>query len=392
MNVQNLEQADRKRRIKVYICYSHGDIEFAENLGHALTKRGFVILMDRRDVHESDWESRLEGLMRDADEVVYVVSPDSMKSNVGLAELLRAQALSKRVVLVDCRPVSDDMLPPSMASAPRLSLAPEAIEGSGFEQLVQSLQRDAEWIQQHTDFGQMAHQWDRRSRQSDLLLRGIQLTEAEAWLRSRPETAPPPSKMQREYVAASRLAQSEVGARGMLFRRRGQAKIRPQSRPLGSKIFISYRRSDTPHLAGRVYDKLCAEFPAEQIFFDVDTIPFGVNFKQHIGAALSETAVVLAIVGVSWMPKTRNRVRLGSWDRKEDFVLSEMEVALDLGVPIMPLLADGASMPQGSELPRTIKDLSDLNAATIRAGRDFHKDMVTVLGRVQSWREQAMHA
>jgi hypothetical protein len=41
------------------------------------------------------------------------------------------------------------------------------------------------------------------------------------------------------------------------------------------RIFISYRRSDSEHVAGRMYDWLSREFGQENVFKDVDSIPIG---------------------------------------------------------------------------------------------------------------------
>jgi hypothetical protein len=48
----------------------------------------------------------------------------------------------------------------------------------------------------------------------------------------------------------------------------------PAPTPKGTKVFISYRRSDTRHVAERIYDFLARDFTDNEIFFDVDAIPF----------------------------------------------------------------------------------------------------------------------
>ena len=41
------------------------------------------------------------------------------------------------------------------------------------------------------------------------------------------------------------------------------------------QIFINYRRDDTSASAGRLYDRLTAHFPKNQIFIDVDNLDPG---------------------------------------------------------------------------------------------------------------------
>src|SRR5262249_3529811 len=152
--------------------------------------------------------------------------------------------------------------------------------------------------------------------------------------------------------------------------------------------FISYRSLDTRQIAGRVYDRLEREFSKNEIFFDVDTIPFGVDFKQHISSAVSSSAAVLVLVGEKWLnPWKRSLWPFGS-KLKEDFVQLEIESALDLDVPIMPLLVDNVAMPHVENLPNSMVVFVSLNAAVIRSGRDFNKDMDLVLDTVRSYRNQ----
>ena len=48
------------------------------------------------------------------------------------------------------------------------------------------------------------------------------------------------------------------------------------------KVFLSYRRADSPDVTGRIYDRLIAELGREAVFKDVDDIPLGVDFRAHV--------------------------------------------------------------------------------------------------------------
>jgi len=65
----------------------------------------------------------------------------------------------------------------------------------------------------------------------------------------------------------------------------------------GGGIFISYRRQETSHLAGRLYDRLADQFGEGQVFIDVDTIEPGVDFAEEIFRAVAACQVLLAIIG-----------------------------------------------------------------------------------------------
>jgi TRAP-type C4-dicarboxylate transport system substrate-binding protein len=136
-----------------------------------------------------------------------------------------------------------------------------------------------------------------------------------------------------------------------------------------AKILISYRRADTQAMAGRLFDRLCARYGEQAVFMDIDAIPFGIDFREHIGAALRECDVLLALVGSSWLGRRdggSNRI-----DDAADPVRVELEGAFERGIPIVPVLIDEARMPSEAELPPSVKRFAFLNAAPVDSGRDF---------------------
>jgi len=63
------------------------------------------------------------------------------------------------------------------------------------------------------------------------------------------------------------------------------------------RIFISYRRSDTRHLAGRLSDRLEEQFPGAHVFMDVDAIEPGADFAASIQEAVTQCDVLIAMIG-----------------------------------------------------------------------------------------------
>jgi hypothetical protein len=139
------------------------------------------------------------------------------------------------------------------------------------------------------------------------------------------------------------------------------------------KIIISYRRDDSQAIAGRIRDKLASHYGAESVFMDIDSIPYGLDFRVPIQDALRDTDILVAVIGPEWTGR-----RMFWWTRireKNDPVRVEVEKALERGIPVVPLLIGGASMPKASELPDSLKNLAYHNAAGVDAGRDFHQHM-----------------
>jgi hypothetical protein len=145
------------------------------------------------------------------------------------------------------------------------------------------------------------------------------------------------------------------------------------------RIFISYRRDDSGHVVDRIHERLCREFDPDAIFMDLDAIPLGVNFRQAIADALVDCRVVLAVIGSRWLtagdPSGVRRLT-----RDDDLVRIEIETALSRGIPVVPVLIEGAAVPDGSELPATIAPLSNQNGMAVRRGSDFSRDMDRLVG------------
>ncbi len=116
------------------------------------------------------------------------------------------------------------------------------------------------------------------------------------------------------------------------------------------RIFISYRRGLDQHAAGRLYGELSAEFGADKIFMDVDAIPPGVDFVEYLNDQVSMCDAFVAVVGPGWID-TRTRL-----ENPNDFVRIEIESALQRAdVRIIPVLIDGASMPEPADLPESMQ-------------------------------------
>jgi predicted ATPase len=135
-----------------------------------------------------------------------------------------------------------------------------------------------------------------------------------------------------------------------------------------AKVLISYRRSDSAGIVGRVYDRLAARYGAEGVFLDVDKIPYGVDFRNHVRERLAGADVVVAIVGSNWVGARNGYARILDDD---DPVRMEIEAALAAGTPLCPVLVNGATMPSERELPPTLSQFAYVNAAPLDAGRDF---------------------
>jgi hypothetical protein len=135
-------------------------------------------------------------------------------------------------------------------------------------------------------------------------------------------------------------------------------------------IAISYRRQDSSPVAGRLYDRLQAEFGKGSVFMDFDSIPYGVDFREHIKQTLQRAKVVVAIIGPEWIgAKDLANRRI---DDPTDFVRLEVASALENGIPIIPVLVNNTPMPEAKSLPPELEGLAFRNGLALDTGIDFH--------------------
>ena len=135
------------------------------------------------------------------------------------------------------------------------------------------------------------------------------------------------------------------------------------------RVFISYRRSDCQSQANGLHDGLRHRLTDARIFMDIDSIPPGADFEEHIRNEIEQCSVVLVLIGDEWLePRPGSDVR--RIDEANDFVRLEVESSLGAEhVRVIPVLVEGARMPAPEELPDSIRRLARLNAFELSDSR-----------------------
>lgn len=150
--------------------------------------------------------------------------------------------------------------------------------------------------------------------------------------------------------------------------------------PEGRGVAISYRRDDSAYASYLVYRELCTRFGPQCVFFDLDSIRPGTDYRKHLMDTFESVTVVLAIIGPRWIGTKRNgQYRIFEED---DWVKRELSTAFQKGKEIIPVLLKGTRMPKRFKLPSEIQSLCDRQAVELRPGKDFVSDfhrLVTAL-------------
>src|SRR5262249_33676812 len=134
------------------------------------------------------------------------------------------------------------------------------------------------------------------------------------------------------------------------------------------RITISYRRDDSGVITGRIFDRLAAHYGRDAGFPDIDSIPPGPGFREHINTVLDESDMLLTMVGPRWLGPRGGLARL---DDEGDPVRVEIETGLRKKMPVIPVLVLRAQMPRVAQLPDSVKDFAYRHAVQVDAGQDF---------------------
>ena len=112
------------------------------------------------------------------------------------------------------------------------------------------------------------------------------------------------------------------------------------------------------------------------------------NFVDRIAKAIVACDVVIAVIGPHWIGRSDD----GKPTRLEDpadSVRFEIETALKHNKTLLPLLVNGATMPEAAELPESLRFLHFCNAARVDSGQDFRMHMTRLIDTINEVPERS---
>ena len=146
-------------------------------------------------------------------------------------------------------------------------------------------------------------------------------------------------------------------------------------------MFVSYRREDTISEANQIHWLLRSRFGPNSVFLDMESIPFGIDFREKLSQAIDACDVVLALIGVDWLRPDQHGAR--RLDNPDDYVRMELALALQRGKPIIPVLVNLATMPRPDDLPADLEQLAYQNAARLDYRRRVDDDLERIVRDIE---------
>jgi WD40 repeat protein len=194
----------------VFISYSRKDTDFVRKLHEALIARERDIWVDWEDIPATaDWWKEIAGAIEATDTFIFVISPDSARSEICRKEIEHALANNKRFVPILYRPVDEadqSLVHPAINTHNWIFFREGQDFDRAFDSLIAALDTDLSHVRQHTRLLVRAKEWDSSGKNPSFLLQGDDLKQAENWLTVSVAKKPAPTPLHASYITASRDA------------------------------------------------------------------------------------------------------------------------------------------------------------------------------------------
>ena len=198
----------------IFVAYSRRDIDFAEKIVQALADNKLDTWIDWKSIPKGeDWEQEIYRGIEEADAFLFLISPDSVASQMCNLEVTHAVKNGKRILPIFISSINVDEVNKGFYSETARS---EILKrnwifcrngqddfGNAIEVTRETIHTDYKWLKYHTELQVKAIKWVQK-KDNSRLLRGKELREAEQQLSEiSSQRDPQPTKVQREYVLAS---------------------------------------------------------------------------------------------------------------------------------------------------------------------------------------------
>ena len=192
---------------EVFISYSRKDKEFVRRLDEELKRREREAWVDWEGIPPGDtWEKTIYGAIEATHTFIFVLTPDSIASEVCGREIAHAAANNKRLVPIVHRDVLADRVPKSLGELNWIFCRESDDFNEATDTLIRALDTDLKWVRAHTRLLTRAIEWE-NGKNNSFVLRGEDLRSAEQWLaEAGAQKERQPTALQTEYIIASRKA------------------------------------------------------------------------------------------------------------------------------------------------------------------------------------------
>ncbi len=191
-----------------FISYGRREsLHFSNSIGNRLSEKGFNIFRDLNEIPlivESE-EYIMKNILN-SDNFIYIVSPNTVRSEYCNRELEFAIKYNKRIIPVIHRELGPDssFLDDIVAKKQMIDISsPQNNIAEVVDDIIKVIERDQAYVKAHSTYLFQAKDWDFNGRKQSDLLYGSERKEATLWLEKKSEELVP-LRLQSEFIEASK--------------------------------------------------------------------------------------------------------------------------------------------------------------------------------------------
>ena len=267
------------RMTQVFLSYAEEDTTIMEQVRRSLRRESFTVWTNTTDIQTGVvFQQAIDRGIEEADNLVYLLSPDSLKSEYCQREIDYALSLNKRIIPLLVRETELAQIPSMLQNLQYIDLTDNVVETDYWQdesQLLRILRQEAPYYEAHKMLLAKALKWERQKHNPCILLRGYNLRQYQTWLKvakQRDQHCPTP--LQAEFVAES-LRQ-------------------PPDQTLS--VFISYAPIDRD-FAYRLNETL--QIQGKTTWFEQESIASGIDFQAELYRGIENAENFLFIISPS---------------------------------------------------------------------------------------------
>ncbi|NER78789.1 MAG: TIR domain-containing protein, partial [Leptolyngbya sp. SIO1D8] len=322
----------------VFLSHAEEDRPVLETIYESLTRSGLIIWTSWQDIQTgTDFQESIERGIEAADNIIYLISPDSLRSPWCQREINYARSLNKRVIPILIKPVDLEILPEDLQRLQFINLTDNQIPADYLadeQDLLNVLKQDATYHWAHKLLLVKALKWERQLRNPSILLRGHALRLTEAWLNvARKQAFHPPLPIQEEFVQESLKQPSDVRL----------------------NVFVANNSKDL-EFATKLSETL--QIQGEQTWFEPDKTALGADYAAEMKEGIERAENFIFVVSHEALEDTT--------------LLEELQIAENLSKRI---IAVSYQTLEKSEIPPTLAQSPWVDFNT---GEDFMSSFGTL--------------
>jgi len=290
-----MAEADLYNMSDVFISYSRRDSEFVHQLFEDIKATGKEVWADFEDIPKAaDWWEEIKAGIDAADAFVFIITPDSVMSDICRQEIDHAVESNKRLLPILHREVTEeehkDKIHSSISSHNWIFFREQDDYSESFKILLESLETDLDHNRTLTRLLVRAKEWLDNDKKSSYLLQGDDLKQADDWLSHSMDKNPAPTNLHAEYIKTSRTKETDRQRRLFIYTAVGMVIS------LFLAVFAVYQMLDARHARDAARDAQQEAEMAESEAVESEREARAIALAARASEALANNNPDLALV------------------------------------------------------------------------------------------------